>query len=50
MQTRSTDTNYAVPRKKPQKVQACWDLYPDLCDTGAALKTIGLASQLGAGH
>ena len=50
MQRRSTHTNYAVPRKKPQKVQACWDLYPDLCDTGAALKTIGLASQLEAGH
>ena len=28
---------YAVAKRKPEKIQACRDSNPDLCDTGAAL-------------
>ena len=28
---------YAAVKRKAEKIQVCWDLNPDLCDTGAAL-------------
>ena len=31
------DATYAVAKRKPEKIQACWDSNPDLCDNGAAL-------------
>ena len=31
------NATYAVAKRKPEKNQACRDLNPDLCDTGAAL-------------
>ena len=39
MQRRSSQlkTTYAVANRKAEKIQACRDLSPDLCDTGAAL-------------
>ena len=36
---------YAVAERKPEKIQACQDLNPDLCDTSWAT----IASKLGAG-
>jgi len=30
-------TTYAVEKKKPAKIQACWYSNPDLCNTSAAL-------------
>ena len=44
------NATYAVAKRRPEKNQACRDSNPDLCDTGAALETIELTSQLGAGH
>ena len=31
------DATYAVAKRKSEKNQACRDLNPDFCDTGAAL-------------
>ena len=40
--------NYA--EGKPENFQACWSTTLDLCDTGAAISAIELATQLGDGH
>ena len=39
MQRRSSQSKktYAVAKRKAEKIQACGDSSPDLCDTGAAL-------------
>ena len=31
------NSTYAVAKRKPEKIQACWVLNPYLCDSGAAL-------------
>ena len=40
--------NYA--EGKPENFQACGNTTLDLCDTGAAISAIELATQLGDGH
>ena len=34
---RVKEATYAASKRKPEEIQACQDLKPDLCDTGAAL-------------
>ena len=37
-------------KKKPEKIQPCWDLTPDLYETTEAFSLTEPASHLGAGH
>ena len=41
MTVKYTTGTYAVVKRKLEKIQACRDLNTDVCDTGAALLTIG---------
>ena len=38
------DATYPVAKRKPEKIQACRESNPDLCDTGAALQILYLIS------